>query len=280
MGEFREFWFQFRRHRGALFGMIILLFVIMMAIMASFLFDHGPWDLVAQPFIQPSQSFDYPLGTDSMGRDILAGIFFGARVSFLIGFAAAFISIMLGVVIGACAGYYGSWVDDTLMRVTELFQTIPPFMLMIVIVAIFQPSIGVIIIAVGVTAWPQVARLVRGEFFSLRDRDFVQAGIAIGMSNLRIICTQILPNAVAPVIVMSSFIVARAILNEAALAFLGLGDPNVMSWGTIIGQGRLVIRTAEYISVIPGIAILLTVLSFNLLGDGLNDALNPRQKER
>jgi peptide/nickel transport system permease protein len=166
------------------------------------------------------------------------------------------------------------------MRFTEIFQTIPAFMLMILIVAIFQPSIKIIVIAIGLTAWPEIARLVRGEFVSLRDREFVVAAKGIGMSDIRIICTQVLPNSIAPIVVMGSFIVARSILNESGLAFLGLGDPNVMSWGAMIGKGREVLRIAEYLTVIPGIAIFVTVLALNMLGDGLNDALNPRQKER
>lgn len=260
--------------------MLIIVCVVAMALMADVLFATGPWDLVTRPFLRPIQNLEYPLGSDMLGRDVMAGIFFGARVSLLIGVVAMIVSIGVGITIGAFAGFYGGWVDDALMRVTEVFQTIPPFLFMIVLVAIFQPTITTIVLSIGAVSWPQVARLVRGEFISLRDREFVQAGISIGMSDFRIIATQILPNAIAPVIVMASFIVARAILNESGLAFLGLGDPNVMSWGAMIGAGREVLRNAVYLTVIPGVAILVTVLALNLLGDGLNDAFNPRQRLR
>jgi peptide/nickel transport system permease protein len=280
MHALREFWFQFSRHRGAVVGIIIFLIIMVMAATADLVLDHGPLDLMGKPFIHPAENSKYLLGTDNLGRDVLAGIFFGARVSLLIAVIATFIATSVGVAIGALSGYHGGWLDDGLMRFTEIFQTIPPFMLMIVIVAIFQPSIKIIVIAIGATAWPEIARLVRGEFVSLREREFVQAAKGVGMSDIRIICTQVLPNAIAPVIVMGSFIVARSILNESGLAFLGLGDPNVMSWGAMIGKGREVLRIAEYLTVIPGIAILVTVLALNLVGDGLNDALNPRQKER
>ena len=275
-----EFCFQFSRHLAGVMGIVIVLAVLVMAIMAGWIFDHGPWDLVARAFLRPGDDPSYPLGTDMLGRDVIAGIFFGARISLLIGIVATTVAIGVGGTIGAFAGYYGGWIDDVLMRVTEMFQTIPAFLFLIVLVAIFQPSVTTIILAIGAVSWPEIARLVRGEFMSLRDREFVQASTGIGMGDLRIILTQILPNAMPPIIVMASFVVARAILNESGLAFLGLGDPNVMSWGAMIGAGRQVIRNAQYLSIIPGIAILLTVLALNLLGDGLNDTLNPRQRRR
>ena len=276
----REFWFQFSQHRGAVVGAIVIAMILLMAACADLVFDHGPLDLVAKPFLHPGENFQHPLGTDSLGRDVLAGIFFGTRVSLLIGLIATIIATTAGVTIGAFSGYYGGRIDDGLMRFTEIFQTIPAFLLMIIIVAIFQPSIKVIVIAIGLTAWPDIARLVRSEFVSLRDREFVEAARGIGMRDIRIICTQVLPNAIAPIVVMGSFVVARSILNESGLAFLGLGDPNVMSWGSMIGRGREVMRIAEYLSIIPGVAIFLTVVALNMLGDGLNDALNPRQKKR
>ena len=167
-------------------------------------------------------------------------------------------------------------VDDALMRLTEFFQTIPSFVFSVVLVAIFRPSIRSIIAAIAIVTWPPVARLVRGEFLSLRSREFVEAAVVIGQSNLRIIATQILPNALPPIVVISSLMVASAILLESALSFLGLGDPNLMSWGYMIGAGRSLLRMAWWVSVFPGLAILLTVLALNLIGEGLNDALNPR----
>jgi peptide/nickel transport system permease protein len=177
---------------------------------------------------------------------------------------------------GGLAGYYGGWVDDVLMRVTEIFQTIPSFIFAILLVAILKPSIESVVIAIAVVSWPAVARLVRGEFMSLREREFVQACVCLGMSTGRILVLQILPNALSPIIVAGSLMVATAILIESALAFLGLGDPNVMSWGFLIGAGRTVLRSAWWVCTFPGIAILLTVLAINLVGEGLNDALNPR----
>ena len=185
-------------------------------------------------------------------------------------------AVLIGATIGLVAGYRGGWVDDVLMRFAEIFQTVPPFLFAIVIVAIFKPSIATITLAIAVISWPGIARLMRGEALRLRNADFVQSCHAIGMSARRIVATQILPNCAAPLIVSASVMVATAILIEAGLAFLGLGDPNHMSWGTMIGIGREALRTDWHMCGIPGLAILVTVLGFNLLGDGLNDALNPR----
>jgi len=178
------------------------------------------------------------------------------------------------------AGYFGGLADNALMRLTELFQTIPAFLFAIVLVAIFRPSVATVVLAIGVVSWPPVARLTRGEFLSLRGRDFVQACVAIGMGDTRIIALHVLPNALAPIVVTGSLMVATAILTEAGLAFLGLSDPNVMSWGSIIGAGREVLRSAAWITALPGLAIMLTVLAINLVGEGLNDALNPRLRGR
>ncbi|MEM8741459.1 MAG: ABC transporter permease, partial [Pseudomonadota bacterium] len=178
------------------------------------------------------------------------------------------------------AGYYGGWMDEILMRVTEVFQTIPSFVFAILLVAIMSPSIQSIIIAIAVVSWPPLARLVRGEFLSMRNREFVQANVLMGMPDWKIIIVQILPNCLSPIIVAGSLLVATAILIESALSFLGLGDPNVMSWGFQVGAGRSVLRRAWWICTFPGIAILLTVLAINLVGKGLNDALNPRLRER
>lgn len=274
------FWRRFRRNRAAVLGLVILLCVLTMAAVAPIVFPEDPWSIVTRPLLWPGDRPGYPLGSDSLGRDVAAGIFHGARVSLLIGTVATLTALGIGVMIGAVAGYYGGWVDDALMRVSEIFQTMPFFIFAIVIVAIFKPSVFTIVAAIATVSWPTVARLVRGEFIALRNREFVQACVAMGMGDTRIIFRQILPNTLAPIIVTGSVMVATAILTEAALAFLGLGDPNVMSWGTMIGQGREMLRTAWYLTALPGIAILLTVLALNLLGEGLNDALNPRLKDR
>jgi peptide/nickel transport system permease protein len=198
----------------------------------------------------------------------------------MIGLLATAAAVAVGTVIGGVAGYYGGLVDDVLMRVTEFFQTIPTFLFAILLVAILTPSIRSIVIAIAVVSWPAVARLVRGEFLAMRRREFVQACISLGMSDRRVIFRHILPNCLSPIIVTGSLIVATAILIESALSFLGLGDPNTMSWGFMIGAGRTFLRTAWWLCTIPGIAILLTVLAINLLGEGLNDTLNPRLRNR
>lgn len=280
MKALQDFWRRFRRNRAALAGLFVLFCVLLMALSATRLFPGTPWDMVAAPFIWPGQERELLLGSDMLGRDLASGLFHGARVSLMVGFVATLVAVFVGTSIGALAGYYRGWVDDLLMRFTELFQTIPQFIFAIVVVAILSPSVLNVIVAIALVSWPSVARLVRGEFLALREREFVQASIAIGMGDLRIIVTQILPNALGPIIVTGSLMVATAILTEGGLAFLGLGDPNIMSWGTIIGGGRDALRSAWYITAIPGLAIMLTVLALNLVGEGLNDALNPRLKNR
>jgi peptide/nickel transport system permease protein len=216
------------------------------------------------------------LGTDTLGRDVAAGIAHGARVTLLLSLVSTAVALSIGVVLGAIAGYHGGWVDDLVMRFTEFFQTIPNFILLVVLVAIFTPSITSIVVAIGIVSWPPLARIVRGEFLTLRSREFVQAAEVLGQGSGRIIFGEILPNALSPVIVSASLMVATAVLLESALSFLGLGDPNLMSWGYMIGASRTVIRQAWWISCFPGIAIALTVLALNLVGEGLSDALNPR----
>jgi peptide/nickel transport system permease protein len=232
--------------------------------------------MVTSPFLWPGTDLDAPLGSDVLGRDVLSGLINGARVSLAIGLSATAAAVVIGVIVGALAGYFRGLLDDVLMRLTEVFQTVPNFLFVIVLVSIFQPSVVTISIAIGVVSWPPVARLVRGQFLTLRQRAFVESCVVIGMSTPRIIFTQILPNCIAPVVVTASIMVATAILMEAALAFLGLGDPNVMSWGAMIGFGRQSLRTAWYLAAIPGVAIQMTVLSISFVGEGLNDALNPR----
>jgi peptide/nickel transport system permease protein len=270
-----------RPGNGALaIGGAIVLALAAMAGLADLLFPDDPMSMVAQPLLWPGSAPGYPLGTDSLGRDIAAGIVHGARVSLGIGFVAAAAAVLAGTLVGALAGFYRGAVDDVLMRFCELFQAIPQFMLAVVLVAIFQPSITMIVIAVATVSWPAIARLVRAEFIALRDRDFVLGCRAVGMAEWRIMLTQILPNAAPTIIVSASILVATAILMEAALSFLGLGDPNVLSWGMMIGMGRDQIRMAWYIVAIPGVALAITALGLNLLGDGLNARLNPRSRPR
>ena len=280
LAAFREFLRRFRRNRPAMAGLIVLALITVVALAAATVYPGDPWEMVAQPFLWPGDDAAYPLGTDMMGRNLAAGLVHGATVSLLIGLIATAMAVVIGVGVGALAGYYGGRVNDALMRVTELFQTLPPFIFAIVVVAVLRPSVRTVVLAIGLVSWPAVARLVRGEFIALREREFVLAGIALGMSDTRIIVTQILPNALPAIIVTASLNVATAILLEAGLSFLGLGDPNVMSWGTIIGAGRDALRAAWYIAALPGVAIIITVLAVNLVGEGLNDALNPRLRNR
>jgi peptide/nickel transport system permease protein len=272
----RAFFRRFSRNRPAIAGACILVIVVIMALCAPLLYPTGPFSLVGQPFQPPFG--EYFFGTDMLGRDLTAGVIYGARTTLLIGLVATLIAILVGVTIGGLAGYFGGYLDLVLMRFTELFQTIPFFLFAILLVAVLTPSIINVIIAIAVVSWPPMARLVRAEFLTMRRREFVQACIAMGMSNLRIILIHILPNTISSIIVTGSLMVATAILIESGLSFLGLSDPNVMSWGFIIGSGRTVVRTAWWVCTIPGVAILLTVTAINLLGDGLNDALNPRLK--
>ena len=280
MNSFINFAKRFCRNRSAVVGLLLLVCVALMAISAPLLFPEDPWDMVAAPFLWPGQDPKFLLGSDIMGRDLASGLFHGARISLLVGFTATLAAVLLGTAVGAMAGYYGGRVDSALMALTELFQTIPQFIFAIVVVAILAPTVTTVTFALAIVSWPSIARLVRAEFMTLRERDFVLAGISIGMSDFRIITTQILPNALGPIIVTGSLMIATTILTEAGLAFLGLGDPNVMSWGTIIGAGRDALRSAWYITAIPGLAIMFTVLGLNLVGEGLNDALNPRLKNR
>jgi peptide/nickel transport system permease protein len=267
---------RFARNRGAVIGILILLAVIAFAILAPTLYPQSPWRPVARPFLAPFVNERFPLGTDTLGRNLAAGLVHGARVSLMIGVVSTLVALVIGVPLGAVAGYAGGFVDDALMRFTEFFQTIPSFALAIVLVAILQPQLGSIVLAIGVVSWPPVARLVRGEVLSLRSREYVQAAVTIGQSTPRIIFSQVLPNTIAPIIVMGSLMIGSAILLESSLSFLGLGDPNLMSWGYMVGAGRTRLLDAWWISFFPGFAIFLTVLALNLAGEGLNDALNPR----
>ncbi|WP_439594804.1 ABC transporter permease [Falsiroseomonas sp.] len=271
----RDFARRYARNKGAVVGLVVLLLVLVMALGAPLIFPDSPWDMVAAPFMPPGE-MDMLLGSDSLGRDVAAGIAHGARISLLVGAVSTVVALALGVSLGAVAGYLGGVADDLVMRFTEFFQTIPSFVLAILLVAIFTPTISSVVFAIAVVSWPPVARVVRAEFLSLRSREFVQAAEVLGKSRLAIVLEDILPNALSPIIVLSSLMVANAILLESALSFLGLGDPNLMTWGFLIGSGRSVIRLAWWMSVFPGVAIFLTVLALNLVGEGLSDAMNPR----
>lgn len=265
---------------SGLVGLLLLLCILFMALAAGLLFPDGPWSMVARPYLWPGQNANVPWGTDTLGRNMLVAVFYGARISLLVGIASALVAWVVGVSVGTLAGYYGRGVDAALMRVTDAFQTIPSFLFAVVIVAVLSPTLNTIVGAIAMVSWPTIARLMRSEVLRVREMEFIQSCKVVGMSDLRIILSQIIPNSLSPVIVASSVLVATAIITEAGLAFLGLGDPNVMSWGTLINAGRASIRTSWYIAIIPGGFVVLTVLALNLLGDAVNDAINPRLRRR
>jgi peptide/nickel transport system permease protein len=278
MNSVVAFWRRYRQNRAGAGAAVALLIVLLVAALGPSLYPIDPFDMVGRPYSPPFGEF--LLGTDVSGRDILAGIIRGASVSLLIGIVASLCAMVTGVAVGAIAGYFGGFIDDVLMRITEFFLTIPSFVLAVVLVAIFSPSVVSITAAIALVSWPSVARLTRGEFIVHREREYVQACRALGMPTWEIIFLQILPNALSPVIVISTLMVASAILTEAGLSFLGLGDPNVVSWGYMIGVARTALRVAWWMAAIPGLAIVVTVIAINLAGEALSDALNPRLKQR
>lgn len=269
---------RFARHRGAVAGGVALALVAAAAVLAPWIAPHDPQSLAGSPFMPPGPQFW--LGTDNLGHDVLSEILHGARISLAVGVLAAASSTLIGVAMGAVAGFFGGGVDALLMRTTEFFQIVPRFFLALVIIALSGPGLAKIIFVIAILGWPAVARLVRGEFLRLRTYEFVEAARAVGASPLLIIVREILPNAIPPAVVAGSLDVAQAILLEAGLSFFGLGDPNHVSWGTMINTAQAFLGEAWWLSTFPGLAILLAVLSVNLVGDGLNDALNPRSAQR
>lgn len=268
---------RFLRQPAGLAGSLMLGVILAVAFGAGWLYPGDPWAMVADPNLPP-MSPGYPFGTDMLGRDVAAGVAHGARVSLLIGLIATAIAVLVGTVLGAVSGYYGGVVDDLVMRFTEIFQTIPGFLLSLLMVAIFGPSLYSIVFAIGVISWPSVARLVRAEFLSMRTRDFVKAAVLGGQSDVRILFCQILPNTLSPIVVAASLMMATAILLESAISFLGLGDRSMISWGFMIGAGRTTLLQSWWLSALPGAAIFVTVLGLNFMGDALNQTLSPRRR--
>lgn len=275
----REVWSTFCANRAALLGLVLLLLIIFAAILGPVLYPTDPFEMVWAPFSPPGQQ-GFLLGTDYLGRDLFAMLLSGARVSLVIGAAAALVSILIGVTLGAVAGYYGGLVEEVLMRFTEFFQVLPTLLFSMVIVALFGASLPLITLAIGIVSWTAVARITRAEVLRLKEFEFVLASRSLGATRFRLIFQIILPNAAPPIIVQSALMVGSAILFEAGLSFLGLTDPNVVSWGQIIGSNRQYILDAGYTVTIPGLAIFVTVLSISLVGDGLNDALNPKLRPK
>jgi len=252
--------------------------MFLMAAAASFSSADPAAIDVSQSLLPPSMA--HPFGTDDLGREVFVRMLYGARISLLVGFVAVGISTVIGIILGALAGYYGSWVDALVMRFVDIMLCFPTFFLILAVIAFLDPSIWNIMIVIGLTSWMGVARLIRAEFLSLRQRDFVLAAQALGASDLRLIFRHILPNAMSPVLVSATLGVAGAILTESALSFLGIGvQPPTPSWGNMLIIGKQTLGIAWWLSVIPGLAILITVLGYNLLGEGVRDALDPRLKE-
>lgn len=277
LDSLRDFWRRYKRNRLAVAGLIVTSSFVVLALVAPLVSPYDPQRMVGSTFDYPSG--EHPLGTDDLGRDLYSGVLHGARISLLVGFLAAATSILIGVIIGALSGYYGGKTDDLLMRIVELFLVIPRFFLALILVALFGSSLWNVILVIGILSWPGTARLVRAEFLSLKEREFVEAARALGAGNRNLMLDEILPNASSPIIVNGSLEVARAILLEAGLSFLGLGDPTLPSWGAMLSNAQTFVRQAWWMAVFPGLSIFLVVLGLNLVGDGLNDALNPRLRE-
>ncbi|HWI62919.1 MAG TPA: ABC transporter permease [Symbiobacteriaceae bacterium] len=274
----RTFWRRFCRNRLAHTGLAVLFLLYGMALLAPLLATQS-YDAInsGDRFLGPSAQ--YWLGTDHLGRDIWSRIVWGSRVSLTVGFVSAGVAISVGTTLGALAGYFGGWVDVVISRFTEIVVSMPQFFLLLALAAVIPRSIWSIMLIIGLTSWPSIARIVRGEVLSLRERDFAEAARAVGATDMRIIFRQILPNAMAPVIVSTTLRIGHAILAESGLSFLGLGTPPPYpSWGSIVAGGKDYLRTAPWICLAPGLFIFLTVLSFNCVGDGLRDALDPRLK--
>jgi peptide/nickel transport system permease protein len=274
-----EAWEMFRGNHAAMVALFVLSLIVLMAIFGPYIYPTDPFDMVWAPFSPPGVD-GFILGTDYLGRDLLAAIIHGARVSILIGLAAALMSVFIGVTVGALAGFYRGWVEEVLMRITEFFQVLPTLLFAMVIVALFGASLPMITLAIGIVSWTAVARITRSEFLRIRELEYVTASRASGAKNAKLMFRIILPNALPPIIVQAALMVGSAILFEAGLSFLGLTDPNVVSWGQVIGSNRQYILDAGYTVTIPGIAIFITVLAISLVGDGLNDALNPKLRQR
>ena len=270
-------WREFKSNRPAVAGLSIGFLLIVAALLAPVLASFEPFELGGEPFLPPEGA--HLMGTDNTGRDVMSGILYGARTSIAVGLFAALTSAVVGVFLGAIAGFYGGRVDGFIMRVTDIFMTIPPFFLAVLVVAFVGAEIRNLVLVIGLLAWPAIARLLRAEFLKWKEMEFVDAARLGGAGNLRLAFKEILPNAIPPVVAVATLQVGYAILAEASLSFVGLGDPNVMSWGYMLRNAQAYLRSGWWIATFPGLAVLTTVLAINLIGDGLSDALNPRSRK-
>lgn len=270
---------RFLRSGPGLAGAAILALLAVAALAAPLLFPGDPLRIAGPPLLSPFTDAALPLGTDRLGRDVLAGLFHGARASLAVGLAAACAALAIGLFIGTLAGFAGGLVDEALMRLTDAFQIVPGFLLALAFVSTLGASMPTLVLSIALAAWAEPARLARAEVLSIRERDYVAAARLIGMHPLEIAFREILPNALPPVMALAALIVAGAILTEAALSFLGLGDPNIVTWGAMIAEGRNVLRAAPFLSLFPGLALVAAVLGVYLASEGVNDALRPREGE-
>lgn len=268
----------FCANRAALVGLIFVTIFVLVGIFGPMFMSADPFEMVATPLTGPSARTI--MGTDYLGRDVFVGIIYGTRPTMIIALTATLVTVLIGVTIGAIAGYFGGWIDNTLMRLTEFFQVLPPLVFAMVIVAVFSSDVFVVIFAIAITTWTTEARLTRAEYLKIREQEYVTASHAIGDKKLRIITKIILPNAMPPIIVAITLRVGITVIYEAALSFLGLTDPDVITWGKMIGLSRDYFFNAWWTVTFPGLAILLVVLCIALIGDGLNDALNPKLRGR
>ncbi|WP_418129055.1 ABC transporter permease [Variovorax sp. 375MFSha3.1] len=269
----------FLRNPAAIAGMVMLLAVLLVAIAGPWIYPADPFEIKAAP-LTPPFSEEAWLGTDYLGRDVITALIYGGRATLLVGAVAALLSVLIGITLGAFAGYYGGKVDAALMKLTEFFQVLPALLFAMVVVTLFSPTLVTVTLAIGIVSWTGTARLTRAEFMKYRGLEFVRAERAIGARDARIIWRVILPNALPPLVVSATLAIGAAILFEAGLSFLGLGDPNQMSWGLMIGSSRQYVLSCWWAVAFPGAAIFITVLAVSLIGDGLNDALNPKLRER
>lgn len=274
-----DFYERFCRNKMAVAGSVIVIALFATAILAPWIAPYEPTDINLKLILAPP-SPAHPFGTDQLGRDVLSRMIWGSRISLMVGFVSTGIAVLIGMVLGAVSGYYGKWIDTIIMRFVDIMLCFPTFFLILAVIAFLEPSIWNIMIIIGLTGWMGVTRLVRADFITLKERDFVQAARAIGAGDFRIIFIHILPNAMASLLVAATLGVAGAILTESALSFLGIGvQPPMASWGNILTDGKDNIDIAWWLSLFPGLAIFLTVLSYNLLGEGIRDSLDPRLRE-
>jgi len=274
----RTFLRRFLRSPEGMVGLVVLLLIAAIALCAPLVFPGDPLAIAGRPLLAPFADPHFPLGTDQLGRDLAAELMHGARTSLLVGISAAVAAIVVGSLVGTVAGFFGGLVDEAMMRVVDAFQIVPGFLLALAFVSVTGPSLAVIVAAIALGAWPGPARLARAEVLSIRERDYIAAARVIGMRPAEIAFKEILPNALPPVLALVSVIVASAVLIEAALSFLGLGDPNSVTWGSMIAEGRNMLRSAAYLSIIPGLGLVATVLGVYLFGEGLVDSLAFRRR--